>query len=291
MLVAGDLYEQSKAPERALDVYTRFVDEFPKPVETALETRSKIAEIHKAANNLPLYRKELESIVRIDAKAGPERTGRTRTLAGRSALVLAEQDYQKFSGVKLTQPFETSLKEKKERMDAAVAAMDSLVDYEIADVTSAATFYLAEIYYDFSRALAESERPTDLKPEEMTQYEQALDEQAFPFEEKAIATHKKNLELLQKGVFNPWIEKSLGQLATLMPGRYAKPEMSSGFLDTIDTYVYRRPVPPPAAVVPGGAAAPVGDGATRPAASAPTTQPPPAQPPPASGDPGGRSTP
>ncbi len=280
MLVAGDLYEQSKTPERALDVYTRFVDQFPKPVETALETRSKIAEIHKAANDLPLYRKELATIVRIDAKAGPERTGRTRTLAGRSALVLAEQDYQEFAGVKLLQPFETSLKEKKERMDAAIAAMDRLVDYEIADVTSAATFYLAEIYFDFSRALAESERPTDLKPEELPQYEEALDEQAFPFEEKAIATHKKNLELLRKGVFNPWIEKSLGRLATLMPGRYAKQEMSNGFLDAIDTYVYRHPVPQPSGATPGGA------GATPQGAAAPTTQLPPT-----SGDHGGRSAP
>src|SRR5206468_9603769 len=90
-------------------------------------------------------------------------------------------------------------------------AMDRLVDYEIADVTAAATYYLAETYFDFSRALAESERPADLQPEDLTAYEEALDEQAFPFEEKAIATHKKNLELMQKGVVSPWIEKSLGR--------------------------------------------------------------------------------
>jgi tetratricopeptide (TPR) repeat protein len=242
LLVAGDLYEQSQSRDRALDAYTRYVTEFPRPVETALETRSKIAEIHKAAHDEPLYRQELAEIVRIDAEAGSERTDRTRTLGARSAMVLAEQVYREFVVVKLTQPFETSLQEKKRRMDATIEAMSGLVTYELADVTAAATFYMAETYLDFSRALATSERPTDLPPAEKEAYEMALEEEAFPFEEKAIGVHEKNVELLQDGVLNAWTEKSLGKLRELMPGRYAKDELSSGFLSAIDIYVYRSPV-------------------------------------------------
>jgi tetratricopeptide (TPR) repeat protein len=242
LLAAGDLYEQSAARDRALVVYDRYVSEFPQPVETALETRFRIAEIHKAANDESLYRQELAEIVRIDAKAGPERTGRTRTLAARSALVLAEQVYREFVVVKLRQPFEISLQEKQQRMDLAIETMEGLLEYEIADVTAAATYYMAETYFDFSRSLAESERPADLQPADLAEYEMALEEEAFPFEEKAIDVHEKNLELLQAGIFNPWTEKSLGKLAELLPGRYAKNELSSGFLGAIDSYVYRSPV-------------------------------------------------
>ena len=242
LLVAGDLYEQSNARDRALDAYTRYVNEFPQPVETALETRSKIAEIHKAAHDESLYQQELAEIVRIDADAGRDRTGRTRTLAARSAMVLAEQLYREFVAVRLLQPFETSLQEKKQRMDVTIEAMGRLVAYEIADVTAAATFYMAETYLDFRRALAESERPADLQPADLEEYELALEEEASPFEEKAIDVHEKNLELLQAGVLNAWTEKSLGKLAELMPGRYAKNEMSSGFLGAIDVYAYRLPV-------------------------------------------------
>ncbi len=266
LLVAGDLYQQSKAPDRALGVYGRYVKEFPKPVETVLETRFKIAEIHNAAHDDALYRRELTEIVRIDAEAGPERTARTRTFAGRAALVLADRVYQEFADVKLRQPFESSLQEKKQRMDAAIEAMDRLVEYEIAEVTAAATYYMAEIYFDFSRSLAESERPTDLKPADMAEYERALDEEAFPFEEKAIHFHEKNLELLRKGVFNAWIEKSLGRLAVMMPGRYAKSEVSSGFLGAIDSYAYRSPVPP--SPTPGGAGGPGGPARKTPPAPA-----------------------
>jgi tetratricopeptide (TPR) repeat protein len=241
LLVAGELYEQSGAPDDALDVYLRYVDEYPQPVETALETRFKIAAIYEAAHDESLYHQELAEIVRIDAEAGPERTSRTRTLAARSALVLAEQVYEEFVAVRLLQPFETSLQEKKQRMDVTIETMGGLVGYEIADVTAAATYYMAETYFDFSRALTESERPTDLPPEDLEAYELVLDEEAFPFEEKAIDVHEKNLEMLQAGVFNEWTEKSLDKLAELMPGRYAKNEMSGGFLGSLDSYAYRSP--------------------------------------------------
>jgi cellulose synthase operon protein C len=244
LLTAGDLYEQSNERDRALATYIRYVNEFPRPVETNVETRSKIAEMYKAAHNEPLYHKELEAIVRIDAGAGRERTGRTRTLAGRSALVLAEQLYRDFAAVKLRQPFETSLEDKQKRMDRTIDALDGLVDYEIADVTAAATYYMAETYFNFSRSLVESERPTDLKPADLEEFEMVLDEEAFPFEEKAIGVHEKNMEMLRTGVLNEWTEKSLSRLTELMPGRYAKNETNSAFLAAIDSDLLVSPVSP-----------------------------------------------
>jgi tetratricopeptide (TPR) repeat protein len=127
LLDAGDLYAQSNASERALDVYTRYVAEFPKPVETAVETRFKIAQIYEAAHNDTLYHKELTEIVRVDAAAGADRTGRTRTLAARSALVLAQQLFTEFTTVKTTQPFESSLRVKRRQMDAVTKALAQLV--------------------------------------------------------------------------------------------------------------------------------------------------------------------
>src|SRR5713226_6852106 len=237
LLDAGDLYAQSNSRDRALDAYNRYVKAFPKPVETAIETRFKIAEMYKAAHDETLYHQQLEEIVSADAGAGPERTGRTRTLAARSALVLAEQLYGNFVVVKLRQPFETSLQDKKQRMDATIAALARLVDYQIDEVTAAATFDIAETYSNFSRSLLESERPGDLKPEDLEEFKNKLDEAAFPFEEKAINVHEKNMELLHAGVFNSWTEKSLSRLTELMPGRYAKHETSNGFLSAIDSHV------------------------------------------------------
>jgi hypothetical protein len=155
--------------------------------------------------------------------------------------VLAEDLYQRFDELQLVQPFDRSLAAKKQQMDTAMAAFENLVSYEVGDVTAAATFYMAEIYYDFSRSLIESERPAGLDAAELADYELVIEEEAFPFEERAIAVHEANLELLATGLFNGWVEQSLDRLAILMPGRYAKQELSSGFIDSIDTYAYLSP--------------------------------------------------
>ncbi len=125
-----------------------------------------------------------------------------------------------------------------------MAAFEGLVDYEVAGVTAAATFYIAEIYFEFSAALLDSERPTGLTEAEKVDYELVIEEEAYPFEERAIEVHEENFELLAVGVYNPWVQKSLDKLAIVMPGRYAKNEISGGFVGSIDSYAYRMPIAP-----------------------------------------------
>lgn len=241
LLAAGDLYEHAQSRDRALAVYERYVAEFAQPAGVAIETRWKIAEMHKARGDQARYHDELEAIVAADAAAGSERTDRTRFLAAHSALILTEPQYQRFAVVRLAQPFEQSLARKRELMDTAMHAFERLIDYEVGEVTSAATFYMAEVYSGFSRSLLESERPTGLDAAERAEYEEVIEEEAFPFEELAIEVHEKNLELISSGIYNRWIEQSFGKLAELMPGRYAKEEISIGVLGSLEGHAYRTP--------------------------------------------------
>ncbi len=242
---AADLYEKNEDSASALEVYRRYVDYFPQPVELNLETRNKIAKILKAQNDREFYLKELEQIVAIDASAGSVRTPRTRYLAANAALVLAQSTYDKFVAVKLVKPFKVNLRKKRDLMEQAIQEFNRLVDYELGDVTAAATFYLAEIYAHFSKALMTSERPEGLNSQEKEQYELAIEDQAYPFEEKAIAIHESNLKLISRGVYNEWIDKSLQRLAKLVPARFDKPEEHSGTLSSLETYVFEidRPTP------------------------------------------------
>ena len=244
LLQAGDLYRQARNTERALDVYSRYVAQFPKPLETAVETRSKIAAIYKDKNDPAQYQHQLEEIVRTDAAGGGERTDRTRNLAAHAALVLAEQGFERFAALKLMQPFDRSLQEKQRNMDLMMKSFGNLVGYEVGEVTAAATFYMGEIYANFGQSLRESQRPSGLSGAALKSYEEQLDEEAFPFEEKSIGLHEKNLELMRRGVYGAWTEKSLARLAALNPGRYAKSEISSGFVGSLDRYVYRQPQRP-----------------------------------------------
>ncbi len=251
LLSAGELHEQSRDVERALAVYERYLAEFVRPVDIAIETRFKVAEMYRARADEARYHEHLAALVAADEAAGAERSDRTRYLAAQAGLVLAEPRYAAFNAVQLVQPFEQNLKLKRERMDAALQAYESLVEYEVGEVTTAATFHMAEIYASFSRALLDSERPADLNAAELVEYEEVLEEQAFPFEERAIEVHEANIDvMLAAGIYNRWVEQSFARLAALVPGRYAKPEQSIGVLGALETYTYLRPgavAPPPAA--------------------------------------------
>ena len=118
-------------------------------------------------------------------------------------------------------------------MRQSINRINILLEYEVSDVTAAATYKLAEIYYHFSRALMESVRPKGLSELELEQYELVLEEQAYPFEDKAINVHEKNLELLAVGIYNEWIDKSIEKLAVLMPARYAKAETQNDAVELL----------------------------------------------------------
>jgi len=238
LLVAAELYDEAGDKLQALEVYQRYVGYFPQPVETNVETRDKIAEILKTLDDREAYLDQLRQIVAIDAAAGSARTPRIRYLAAKSALVLAESVYAQFTAVQLVQPFEANLLKKRNLMKTVVQKFGQLMDYELGEFTAAATFYLAETYSHFSKSLMSSERPEGLTPLEQEQYELAIEEQAYPFEEKAIEVHESNLALIARGVYNPWIDRSLQKLAGFVPARYDKSEETSGILSSLDTYLY-----------------------------------------------------
>ena len=238
LLTAADLYEKTEDTDNALRIYTKYVAYFPKPVEFALETHFKIATLYKSRKDLKAYTKTLKHIIKVDRKAGNERTDRTRYLAAQASLVIVEPQFDKFIALKITKPFKKNLNKKQKSMKSLVKKYNNLVDYGVADVTAASTYYIAEIYFNFSESLLESERPDNLNALELEQYNLILEEQAYPFEEKAIVVHGKNVELLTINIFSAWINKSIEKLSVLVPARYSRQEEKTEFVSGINFYRY-----------------------------------------------------
>lgn len=223
---SAELY---KAGGQALDeerILQHVVDRYPQPVSESIEARFRLLQLAEAGGD---YRKRfdrLHEIVRADAQAGAQRSDRTRYLAARATLELAEPARREFAAAKIAQPLADSLKTKKALMEKVLAAYSSAADYGVAEVTTAATFRLGEVYRDFSRDLMDSERPADLDELALEQYELLLEEQAFPFEERAIELHEANAARAAEGVYDEWVQRSFTALADLVPARYAKAERS-----------------------------------------------------------------
>ncbi len=231
--LTADLFQKNGKIQEAITIYERYITLYPEPFEQAIEAYNRIATLYSNGKNPAAYNRWLNKIIKADKNAGDKRTERTRYLAAQAALILARSSIAPYRKVKLVEPLKDNLRKKKRYMQNSLKAYTQVIDYSIAETTAAATYSIADIYYDFSRALLESERPSQLNSEELEQYDILLEEQAFPFEEKAIETHIKNTHLTRNGIYNQWIEKSFKELRNLMPARYKKPEQNEIFINKI----------------------------------------------------------
>jgi len=227
----AELYEQAGTTDAVIDAYKAFIDKYPQPIDQAMEARQKLADIYMNKHDPKQRRFWLREIVVKDKAAGDGRSDRSRYLAANASLELAEPRLESFQKIKLVAPLKTNLKKKKEMLEEAVSAYTEAANYGVEEVTTESVYWLAEIYGKFGKELLNSERPKGLSAAELEQYDILLEEQAYPFEEKAINIHESNAERVKSGTYNEWVKKSFAALSTLQPVRYAKPERSELFAE------------------------------------------------------------
>ena len=231
LMRAADLYAKAgNQPERA-SALERFVAEYPQPVADAEEAREKLAAAALQRGD-PSALHWFREIVDADARAGAGRTDRTRYLAAKAQLELAAPARDAFRRVRLVSPLKRSLVAKRKALESALSAYQAALDYHVAEVTTAATFEMAELYHTLAQDVMSSERPKRLSKDELEQYEVLLEEQAYPFEEQAITLHEANAARARDGLYDEWVKKSYAALAELDPGRYGKTELTQDVVTT-----------------------------------------------------------
>ncbi len=232
-LIAANLYKQEGESSRAIELYKDYIKRFPTPLEPTVEARQSLVDLYLAREDSKSVKRWRQEIIKAESAAGSKSTVRMRYLAANASLQLAIPRYTVYQATRLKLPLEKSLKVKKVLLQNALDAFELASAYKVQEVTTAATYYSGLIYHDFSRALMQSDRPSGLSAEELTQYNLLLEEQAFPFEEKAIELYELNARRTVDGVFDRWVSESLRQLAELVPAKYAKHERSEQFVEAI----------------------------------------------------------
>ncbi len=227
---AAELYEKAGNEKNATVAYERYVKQHPGPLEPAIEARYRLATLSKKSGQSARHLAWTREIVEADRNGGSGRTDRTRYLGATGALLLIEPQEELYRQARLVEPLKKNLKLKKERMQTLLEAYGRVADYGVADVTTAAAYRTAELYNDFGRALIGSQRPKGLSADELEQYNVLLEEQAYPFEEKAIEVHEINTRRTSKGIYDQSVKNSFTALSKLRPVRYAKAEKGEGLV-------------------------------------------------------------
>lgn len=230
---AAELYEKGGNERSAATAYERYVRQYPRPFEPAVEARYRLAEISRKEGRPQQRQAWSRDLVDAEQKGGKERTDRTRYLGSMSALVVAEPLDEAYREVRLVEPLKKNLKRKKERLQQTLQAYAIAADYGVSEAATAATYRTAELYSDFGKALLDSQRPKRLSKDELEQYNVMLEEQAYPFEEKAIELHEINVKRVRSGVYDDWVKRSYTALGKLRPVRYAKVEKDEGVISAL----------------------------------------------------------
>ena len=166
----------------------------------------------------------LRDIVAADASAVAERTDATRLLAAESSLALGRALAQKTAAMRITLPLNESLTARRKAMEETVAMLNQAAAFGFTEVTTEATQQLGVVYLNFAAALNASERPGNLDALALEQYELLLEEQAFPFEERAIETFETNLKRIPQGIYDDAIRNSYRELVKIAPAIYGRNE-------------------------------------------------------------------
>lgn len=228
---AARYYQQAGAEEQAILSYRHYAHQYPAPLDVALEAHLQLQQLYASRQDEQRRQFWLNRIIRLHNNAGSEQTDRSRYLAASAAFQLAELERRQFEKIRLTQPLERSITRKKQVLQAAQQRYTQAIQLGVMEFTTAASYQLGQLYAGMSKALMESQRPAGLDELELEEYQFLLEEQAFPFDEAAIAIHQTNAGRSRDGLYDQWIRHSFAALAELMPGQYAKQERVAQYVD------------------------------------------------------------
>lgn len=146
-------------------------------------------------------------------------------LAAHALVEIGDQRAASCAAIRLREPLERALAEKRSALNAALDAYAEAVAIKAPDTTSAGTHKIGLALDEFFRALLDSEPPANLTTEQLEHYRFLLEEQAAPFEERAVSAYETNVRRAQElALFDDWIGRSYDRLAALRPARYRRPE-------------------------------------------------------------------
>jgi len=231
---AAELYESKQNYISATRSYTEYANTYKTPYPQNVEAMLKLVELYEKKNNgkfLKIWQNRIINAERKTKKS--DKTERTKYVTSTTMLSLAQEKNRTFSRYKLVEPLKSNLRKKKKAMQEAIKLYGQTSSFGILETTTESTYAIAQIYQDFGEALLNSERPKGINDEQLEQYNILIEDQAFPFEDKAIEFNEINLSRIKNGVFDDWVSKSLTQLKLLFPVKYDRKSKIDGYIDVV----------------------------------------------------------
>ncbi|MCP5179220.1 MAG: tetratricopeptide repeat protein [Pseudomonadales bacterium] len=231
---AAELFLAGGEIVAATKEFAVYAKSYQLPYEQRFEAMHQLETLYGQLNNASAQKQWRQEMVRTWTRNKASNTPRTTTLTAMADLALSLENRQAFDAIAIKAPLAKSLKAKQAALRKAVDGFERVAGYQVQDVLTATTFQIADLYTALARSIMASERPRNLSATELEEYDLLLEEQAYPFEEKAISLHELNMQRSWQGVYDEWVRKSFDELGRLMPARFDKKEIEVAYVEAIN---------------------------------------------------------
>ncbi len=144
----------------------------------------------------------------------------------KARLLLLASRLEDYKELRLTHPFEKTLKRKTQLIERLVrdytriAAKASTVAPE---VLPQVFFSMGSAFENFRDSIINSDRPRGLTKDEKIEYQFLLEEMAYPYDERSVEAYEKTLKsALVQSLYDKWLFKGVARLAYLRPVLYKR---------------------------------------------------------------------
>ena len=145
--------------------------------------------------------------------------------AGNASFLAIEPSYDKYRAIKLAgvgeRQMTKNLLAKLEQVEILQQDYTKLLQLGQGDYGIASLYRIGQVYQQLAQQIFDTRCPKRLTEDQCMIYEAALQEKAFPLEEKAIEAYDKALQkAYELGLYNDWLAKAQEALKVYEPGRF-----------------------------------------------------------------------
>lgn len=242
VFLASNLHEKASEYEKAEEALKKYLSMAPLTEAMEIEARYKLGLVQIKLGRIDDGRLTLKTLVEEKAEIKNLHVARAR-------LKILEEGLDAFLKLKLSQPFEETIKKKADLLNSLVKNYSQVLAYKMPEVYPEVFSPMGLALENFKDSILSSERPGDLNEEELEEYNFLLEEKAIQYDEQALSAYgncfRAGVKLM---VQNEWVEKCFERLKTIKPAIYRRAFAEQGLEPA---FLYPDPASP--AIAKGGA--------------------------------------
>jgi len=159
-----------------------------------------------------------------------------------------EEAFAAYSAAAIRQPLQKSIPAKQKLLDAVLSRFRECVNVGVPEWSHAATYRLGQALVGFGESLEKSERPADIKGDDLTAYDEVLRQQAQPFYDRGEGVWTELLrQKSDDSSGDKWVAQAQSDLFKRMADRfYFRPEPEYPLVAAVAADKVRPEKPEPA---------------------------------------------